>query len=59
MKDVGVFHGHLVYYTGVRYLWTFGAFCGNLVHFTKQIWQPCTREDQPYLDKFLSDHTIC
>jgi hypothetical protein len=34
MEDVGIFYGHLVYFTAISYiLWTFGIFYGNLVHF--------------------------
>jgi hypothetical protein len=41
----------LVYFMNIWYiLWTFGTFCGNLVHFSRfwnavpwKIWQPCSR----------------
>jgi hypothetical protein len=32
MEDVGIFYGHLVYFTAIRSnLWTFGIICGTLV----------------------------
>jgi hypothetical protein len=35
-EDAGIFYAHLVYFTAILYtLWTFGIFCGNLVHFTR------------------------
>jgi ABC-type spermidine/putrescine transport system permease subunit II len=35
MEDVGIFYGHLVYFTAIWYtLWTYGIFCGNLVYFS-------------------------
>jgi hypothetical protein len=48
MKDVGMFNGHLVYFTAIGYtLWTLGVLCGNLVYFSpfwyvvlRKIWQP-------------------
>jgi hypothetical protein len=34
VEDVGIFYGHLVYFTAIWYtLWIFGIFCGNLVFF--------------------------
>jgi hypothetical protein len=34
MEDVGVFYGHSVYFTAIRFtLWPFGTFSGNLVYF--------------------------
>jgi hypothetical protein len=30
MDDVGIFYGHLVYFTAIWHaFWTFGIFCGN------------------------------
>jgi hypothetical protein len=48
MKEVGIFYGHLVYFTAHCYiLLTFGTICGNLVYFNtfwnvlpRKIWQP-------------------
>jgi hypothetical protein len=48
MEDVGVFYGHLVYFTAISYiLRPFGVFYGNLEYFTRfgilygeKIWQP-------------------
>jgi hypothetical protein len=38
VKDVGIFNGHLVYFTAILYiLWPFGTFCGNCVG---KLWQP-------------------
>jgi hypothetical protein len=34
MEDVVIFNGNLVYFKAIKnILWTFGTFCGNLVHF--------------------------
>jgi ABC-type spermidine/putrescine transport system permease subunit II len=34
MEDVGIEHGHFVYFTANWYiLWTFGTLCGHLVYF--------------------------
>jgi hypothetical protein len=34
IEDVGIFYGHLAYFTSVRYiLWAFGIFYGHLVYF--------------------------
>jgi hypothetical protein len=49
MEDVGIFYGHLVYFTVIWYtLWPFGIFYGYLVHLfpfwyvaPRKIWQPC------------------
>jgi hypothetical protein len=36
MEDVGIFYGHLVYFTANWYiLWPFGIFYGNLVCFPR------------------------
>jgi hypothetical protein len=36
MDDVGIFNGHLVYFTAISYiLWTLGIFCGHLVCFSR------------------------
>jgi hypothetical protein len=36
MEDVGLYCGHLVYFTDTRYiLWPFGVFCVNLVYFVR------------------------
>jgi hypothetical protein len=35
MEDVGIFYGHLVYFTASWYiLWTYGTICGHLVYFS-------------------------
>jgi hypothetical protein len=35
MEDVGIFFGHLVYFTAIWYIvWPFGILCGHLVNFT-------------------------
>jgi hypothetical protein len=49
MENVGIFHGHLVYFTDTWYISEpFGIFCGNLVNSSRfgmfgprKIWQPC------------------
>jgi hypothetical protein len=49
MEGVGIFYGHLVYFTAIWYiLWPFGIFVGSLVYFlllwyvaAGKIWQPC------------------
>jgi hypothetical protein len=51
MEDVGIFFGHLVYFTVVWYiLWQFGIIVGYLVYFLPfryvvaiKIWQPRTK----------------
>jgi hypothetical protein len=36
MEDVGIFYGNSVYFKGIlNILWPFGAFCGNLVYFSR------------------------
>jgi hypothetical protein len=48
--DVGIFYGHLVYFTAIWYiLQSFGIFSGNLVYFSPfcniasgRIWQTCS-----------------
>jgi hypothetical protein len=48
MEDIGIFYGHWVYFTAIRYLlWTLVVFCGNLIYFSpcwyiepRKIWQP-------------------
>jgi hypothetical protein len=38
MENIGIFYGHLVYFTAMWYsLRPFGIFCGHLVYFTA-IW---------------------
>jgi hypothetical protein len=49
MEDVGMFYGHLVYFTLIwSILWSFGICLGYLVYFStfwyvvpRKIWQPC------------------
>jgi hypothetical protein len=57
MEDVGIFCGHLVYFTAIRYiLRPLGIFYGHLVYFSlfwyvvpRKIWQPCSRvEDRGF-----------
>jgi hypothetical protein len=48
MEDVGIFYGHLVYFTAIwNILWTFGVIVGNLEYFPpfwydapRKIWLP-------------------
>jgi hypothetical protein len=48
MEDVGIFYGHLVYFTAIWYIsWPFGVFYFYLVYFSlfwyvvpRKIWQP-------------------
>jgi hypothetical protein len=41
VEDIGIFYGHLVYFTVIRYsIWTFGTFSGNLVYFSP-CWYLC------------------
>jgi hypothetical protein len=36
IEDVGVFYGHLAYFTAIWYiLWPFGIFYGHLVYFSR------------------------
>jgi hypothetical protein len=53
MEDVGIFYGHLVYFTDIRYiLWPLVTFSGSLVYLfpfwyvvARKIWQPCSQID--------------
>jgi hypothetical protein len=36
MENVCIFYGHLEYFMTILFiLWSFGIFCGNLVHFSR------------------------
>jgi hypothetical protein len=36
LKDVGLFYGHLVYFTDIWYIsWPFGILCDTLVYFSR------------------------
>jgi hypothetical protein len=56
MENVGIFYGHLEYFTAIWYnLWPFGIFCGNLVYFLRfgmfgprKIWQPWSSQTAPF-----------
>jgi hypothetical protein len=38
MENVGIFYGHLVYFTAIWYiLWTFGILCSHLIY-SEGIW---------------------
>jgi hypothetical protein len=42
MEDVGIFNGHLVYFTAIWYiLWLFGVFSPFWYVVPRKIWQPC------------------
>jgi hypothetical protein len=38
MENIGIFYGHLVYFTAIWYiLWIFGIFCSHLIY-SEGIW---------------------
>jgi hypothetical protein len=51
MEDIGIFYGHLVYFTVIWYMyfWTFGLYCGNLVYFS-QFWYVVPKKNMATLD---------
>jgi hypothetical protein len=53
MDEVGIFNGHLVYFTAnLTTLWPCGTFCGNMIYFypfwyvvPRKIWQPWSDDE--------------
>jgi hypothetical protein len=47
LEDVGIFHGHSVYFTAISYvLWPFGTICGYFGIFFPYWYTYCTKKNQ-------------